>query len=337
MYWAVAGHVSGRIVTLVATVAAIAAGFGFEAIVWAYVAGLAVAFAVHAVAVARVVSVRPVIDTRYWRNLFVGSLALGFAIAISQIYFRVDALLLAALRSSEEVGFYGAAYKFVELGQFFSATVAISMFPPLANFVAGNDRRAAKVLIQKAFDVLLAGGVFTGLVMLAFPEEIITLAAGEEFREAAPALQLLAPWTLFGFTLAVLWRVLLASGRDAALLATAVAALVLNVALNLALIPVYGFKAAAVVSVLTEALILAPIALLVSRDGLLPGLRYLPTVAGAGAVLAAILWLLPGPAPLVGVVGSAVYAAILFAVPGAVQEAATSLLVRRPRLLRSRP
>jgi O-antigen/teichoic acid export membrane protein len=336
MQWAVAGHVSGRVVTLGATLAALAAGLGFEAVVWAYVAGLTVAFLVHAVGVARVVSLRPVVDTGYWRNLFVGSLVIGLAIAISQIYFRVDALLLALIRSSEEVGFYGAAYKFIELAQFFSATVAISMFPPLASFVATGDERAA-ALVQKAFDVLLAGAVFTALIMLAFPEEIITVTAGEEFRAAAPALQLLAPWALFGFTSGVLWRVLLASGRDTALLASSGGILVLNVALNLALLPTYGFKAAAVVSVLSEALVLVPVAILIRRDRLLPGLRYLPTVTGAGAVLAAMLWLLPGPTLIVALLSAAVYAAILLAAPGAVREAAGSLLPRRARMLRSRP
>lgn len=336
MQWAVAGHVTGRVVTLAATLAVLAAGLGFQAVVWAYVAGLAAAFLVHAVGVARVVSLRPVFDVAYWRSLFVGSLVLGLAIAISQIYFRVDTLLLALMRSSEEVGLYGAAYKFVELAQFFSATVAISMFPPLARFIASGDDRAGE-LVQKTFDVLLAGAVFTAATMLAFPEAIITFTAGAEFRGAAPALQLLAPWALFGFVNGALWRVLLASERDNALLASSVGVLILNVALNLALVPSYGFKAAAVVSVVSDALVLVPIALLIRRDGLLPGLRYVPAVAVAGAALALIFWLAPGPPLLAAFLGTVAYAAILLAAPGAVQDVARAILPRRVRVLGSPP
>ena len=337
MGWAVAGNVGGRVVSLVATLAALEAGFGFDAIVWAYVAGLAVAFVVHVVGVARVVPLwPPVADRVYWRGLFVGSLVIGLAIAISQIYFRVDTLLLALIRSSEEVGFYGAAYKFIEVVQVLSATVAISMFPALANFIASGDRRARQ-LVQKVFDVLVAGGVFTAVLMLAYPEEIITLTAGPEFRDAAPALQLLAPWALFGFVNGALWRVLLASRHDTALLASSGGVLILNVALNLALLPAYGFKAAAVVSVVSEAAVLVPVALVIRRDGLLPGLRYLPPVAVAGAALTAIVWVVPGPAAVVGTLGAAVYAAILLAAPGAVREIARSLLPQHLRLLRSGP
>jgi O-antigen/teichoic acid export membrane protein len=328
MHWAVAGNLAGRLVTLGATLGALGIGLGFEAIVWAHVIGLGVTLLAHAVAVSRSVSLRPVVDPEYWRSLVVGSLVIGLAIAISQIYFRIDTLLLALMRSSEEVGLYSAAYKFIELAQFTAAAVAVSMFPPLANFIARGDPRARE-LVQKSFDVLIAASVLAGLLMLAFPEEIITFTAGADFHDAAPALQLLAPYVLFGFVNGVLWRVLLASERDWTLLWVSLAVLGLNVALNLALIPEYGYKAAAVVSVLSEALILVPIALAVRRDGLLPDLSYAPLVCLAGAVLAAILWFVPGPAAVVGLLGSVVYGVILVVAPGTVREAARSLLPAR--------
>jgi O-antigen/teichoic acid export membrane protein len=337
MHWAVAGNVAGRLVTLAGTLGAFAVGLGFQAIVWAYVAGLAVTFAIHLVGVARVVPLGPVIDRAYWRTLVVGSLVIGLAIAISQVYFRIDTLLLALIRSSEEVGYYGAAYKFIELAQFTSSAVAISMFPPLASFLAAGDPRARE-LVQKAFDVLIASAAFVAVLMLAFPEEIIGFTAGSEFREAAPALQLLAPFVFFGFVNGVFFRVLLASRRDTELFLASGGVLVLNVALNVALIPVYGYKAAAVVLVVTEALVLLPLAVVISSEGLLPNLRYAPLVALAAGVLSVIVWLVPGPAAVVGVLGGVVYSAILVAAPGTVQEAARSLAAGRPRLhLRARP
>lgn len=325
MHWAVAGNVGGRLVTLAATLGALHLGLGFRSIVWAQVIGIAVTFLIHLLAVGRMVSLRPVIDPLYWRALFVGSLAIGLAIGLSQIYFRIDALLLALLRSSEEVGLYGAAYKFIELAQFGVAAVSTSLFPPLAGFVAANDPRA-RGLVQKGFDVLLAGGVFGTIAMLAFPTEIVTFTAGSDYRDAVPALQLLAPYVLLAAILAALWPVLLASGRDRALLATSLGVLVLNVALNLVLIPPYGYKAAAVVSVISEAAVLVPIALAVRRGGLLPDLRYAPPVLAAGAVLFLAAWLLPGPSLVVAAIGSAAYAAILLLAPGTVNEVVRSLV-----------
>lgn len=332
MHWAVAGNVTGRLVTLGATLGALELGLGFRSMVWAQVIGIAVTFAIHLVAVGRTVSLRPVIDPPYWRALFVGSLAIGLAIGLSQIYFRIDTLLLAMLRSSEEVGLYGAAYKFIELAQFAAAAVSVSLFPPLAGFVAQKDPRARE-LVQKAFDFLLAGGVFGTILMLAFPSEIIRFTAGPEYDDAAPALQLLAPYVLLAAVLAALWPVLLASERDRALLATSFGVLVFNVALNLALIPSYGYKAAAVVAVLSEAAVLVPIALAVRREGLLPDLGYAPPVAVAGAVMVLAALLVPGPAVVAAVVASVAYAAILLLAPGTINEVARSLV---PELGRGR-
>jgi O-antigen/teichoic acid export membrane protein len=325
MHWAVAGNVTGRLVTLGLTLAALAVGLGFKSIVVAQVVGIAVTFAVHLFAVGRTVRLTPVVDPQYWRSLVAGSLVIGLAIGLSQIYFRIDTVLLALFRSSEEVGLYGAAYKFIELAQFMAAAVAVSMFPPLASFVARGDPRASD-LMQKSFDVLLAGAVFLFVLMLAFPEEIITVSAGPDYRGAATALQLLAPYVLFGFVNAVLWRALLAAERDRMLLVTALAVLALNVALNLALIPAYGYKAAAVVSVVSEAAILLPIAWAVRQEGLLPTLRYAPLVVLAGAAMALVAWLVPGPALVAGTLASGIFAAILLAAPGTVNEVARSLL-----------
>jgi O-antigen/teichoic acid export membrane protein len=325
MHWAVAANMAGRLVTLGATLGALGLDLGFKSIVWAQVVGIAVTFVLHLLAVSRTVRIRPVVDTDYWRNLVVGSLVIGLAIGLSQIYFRVDTVLLALIQSSEQVGLYGAAYKFIELSQFMAAAVAVSMFPPLANFVATGDPRAGP-LVQKSFDVLVAGAVFLAILMLAFPEDIITYTAGPDYVDAAVALQILAPYVLFGFVNAGLWRVLLARKRDRTLLGMSATVLVVNVALNLVLIPIYGYKAAAAVSVVSEALILVPIVLAVRRDGFLPNLGYARLVAVAAGAMAIVAWFVPGPALVVGALATAVYAAILLAAPGTINEVARSLL-----------
>jgi hypothetical protein len=84
--------------------------------------------------------------------------------------------------------------------------------------------------------------------------------------------------------------------------------------------------AAAVVSTVSEAAVLVPLALAVRRVGLLPDLGYAPQVGGAGAALVLAAWLVPGPALVAAAVGSAAYAAILLATPGTVNEVARSLL-----------
>jgi O-antigen/teichoic acid export membrane protein len=284
-------------------------------VVGAQVAGLAVTFVLHLIAVGLIVPLHPVVDTRYWRALLSGAFLLGLAIALSQIYFRVDAVILSLLRSAAEVGFYGAAYKFIELSGIVNAAVGISMFPALTRFIAVQDARAAQ-LVQTVFDLLMATAAPLAIVMFAFAEEIVVFAAGPEFAPGGDALRLLAPYVFFSFANGVLWRTLISSSRDRALLASSVFVLVLNVVLNLALIPEYGFKAAAVIAVASEAAVTVPLAFTARQEGLLPTLGYAPKVlAASGAMIGAIL-VLPGPWAFVAIVAGGAYSVVLLLLPG---------------------
>lgn len=324
LHWAVVANLTGRLVTLGVTLASLSAGFGFKSIVLAHVAGLGVTFLLHLAVVMRLVSLRPLVDTAYWKTLVRGALVLGLAVSLAQIYVRIDMLLLALLKPSAEVGVYGAAFKFVELAELIVAAISISAFPSLARFVATGDPRLHR-LIQKSFDVLIAVAAPIALLMVALSTQIIHLTAGSEFSEAAVALELLAPYVLFSFINSLLIRVLLASNRDRTLLALAVSTLALNVALNLVFIPAYGFRAAAVISVVCEACMLVPAALAVRQQGALPSLRYARMVALAVGAMAAMLLVAPGPPLLVAPIAGAVYLAVLFAAPGTVRELVRSL------------
>jgi O-antigen/teichoic acid export membrane protein len=332
MHLSVGATLVGRVATLGFTLAALGAGYGFKAVVGAQVAGIAVTFLLHLLAVGLIVPLHPVIDTRYWRSLLAGAFLLGLAIALSQIYFRVDAVILSLLRSAAEVGFYGAAYKFIELSGIVNAAVGISMFPSLTRFIAIEDPRAAR-LVQTVFDLLIATAAPLAIVMIAFAEEIVVLAAGPEFEPGGEALRLLAPYVLFSFANGVLWRALISSSRDRALLASSVFVLVLNVVLNLVLIPEYGFKAAAVIAVASEAAVSIPLALTARQEGLMPNLRYVPqVVAGSAAMVLAIL-VLPGPWLLVAALAGAAYSAVLLLLPGTARRVVLGDLL--PALRRS--
>ena len=337
MHWAVAATVAGRLATFGLTLAALSTSFEFEGVVAAHSIGIAVTFALHLLAVALIVPLRPKFDVPYWRRLAAGSFALGLAIAISLIYFRVDAMLLALVRPPEEVGFYGAAYKFVELAGLVVAAAAASVFPPLTRFVASGDKARAGELVQKAFDALLAAGAPLAVVMVAFSEEIVVWTSGPAFREGGTALALLAPYVLVFFANGILWRVLISTDRDRELLAMAVAVLALNVLLNLIFLPEYGFKAAAVIAVASEIAVAVPIALLVRAQGMLPSLRYAVVIGAAALAMVAAIVLLPGPALLRAAVSSVIYVAVVLALPGTAREVVVGELVPATvRVLRSR-
>ena len=104
-----------------------------------------------------------------------------------------------------------------------------------------------------------------------------------------------------------------------ALLAIAVSVLVLNVALNLLLIPEHGYKAAAVISVASEAFVFVVIGAVAKGHGLLPTFGFAPAVLLAVAAAGAVILFLPGPTLVVAVVAAAVYSAVVVAMPETVR------------------
>jgi O-antigen/teichoic acid export membrane protein/glycosyltransferase involved in cell wall biosynthesis len=320
MHWAVAANVAGRAVSLVLTLGALSAGIGFTGVVWAQVIGVAVTFLVDLAIVGRLVSLRPIVDLPYWKTAVRGSVVIGLAIGLGQIFFKVDGVILALVRPGEEVGFYGAAYKFLELSDLIVAAIALSVFPALTHYAATNDP-AFRPLVQRTFDILLAVATLVSLVFLIFPTQLIALTAGSEFEAGADALRLLAPYPMLFFVNALIWRVLIAHGHDRVLLAIAASVLTLNIALNVALLPPYGFRAAAVTAVASEVVsITAAVIILRRRQRLVPSLRYGGAIAIAAAAMAAVALLLPVPWAIAAGAAGVVYAAVLLVLPGTVRE-----------------
>jgi O-antigen/teichoic acid export membrane protein len=328
MRWAAVANVVGRLVTLGITLGVLAAGSGLAAVAWAWAIGNVFTFVIVVYAVSRIVSLRPVFDARYWWELLRGSLVLGLAIGIAIVSFRTDTVLLALLRPESDVGLYSAAYKFVELAELVPYAVGYSVFPLLARLAETRDVRFHR-LAQRTFDMLVAAAVPVAILLAALATGIVVLTTGDEFSEAGDTLRRLSPYPILAFAHGVLWRILMATGRDGALLATAAAALVVRASFNLALIPSYGHLGAATAAVAAEACGVAITAAVVARmTGYAPRLSYARVLLPAAAAMAAVVVFLPGPTLLAAAVGTALYAAIVALAPGAGREVVVRLAAR---------
>jgi len=325
MQWAVLANLAGRTATLVATLAVLALGLGFKAVAVANVIGVAVILAIVVLATRSAYSLRPSMDVAYWRRFLKASLVLGVGLATTQIYFRVDTVLIALLRPAAEVGLYGAAYKFIELTQGLAYAVFVSLLPTLSAFAARDNARFAS-LAQKGFDVLIAAAVPLTAAIAFAARPLLEATAGDRYGAAAGVLQILAFYPLLAFVDGLLWRVLIASHNERTLLLIGVSILGLNIALNLAFIPVYGYRAAAVISIASEAFSLAIGLVAVRRVvGFVPRFGYLPTVAFAGVVMTAVMVTLPINRLVAAVAGGFLYVVVLVLLPGSVRLAAREL------------
>jgi O-antigen/teichoic acid export membrane protein len=205
------------------------------------------------------------------------SLPLWFAGLLSLLYFKVDTFFLGSMAGDAELGAYGAAFKLFEGAMILPSVLLSVTFPRLAR--AHDDPPSQRRLERQLATLLLALGLVTGAVCLAGGAPLVRVIFGPGFDRAVGPLRILALglpllFLNFGLTHFLVARDM---GRTTTLFALMM--LVLNVALDLALIPRGWGPGAAWATVLTE-LALTACCLGVLRMGVVPA-RTLPSVQEA--------------------------------------------------------
>ena len=314
---AVVADVLGRAASFAALVVVVALDLGFYAVVATAAAGAAVTLAVTWAIVRREASPRPRAERSVWRSLLVAALPVGAALAVSEIYFRLDTLLISAFRPYDEVGLYSLSYRIVELIGILPAIVMTSVFPLLSRYL-GESRELAARTVDAAGDLFVAIGVPVAAGGLVVAPELVRAIGGDEFASAADPLRLLLFSVALAFVSGLFGHTLIAGGRQASALRLGLAALAFNLVLNLALIPPFGIEAAAAVAIGSELLLVAGGLWLVRRElGLRPRFGLLWRALVAAAAMAGVLALMADwPLAVLIALGVVLYAAALWALGG---------------------
>jgi O-antigen/teichoic acid export membrane protein len=318
---AVVGDVLGRAAALGAVALVAALDLGFYAVMGTAAVG-ALVTAVTTMHLTRpLAKVRFRADPKVWRTLLRAALPLGVALAVNELYFRADTIIISLYEPYEEVGLYTLAYRMLELTLVFGTVFLTTTFPLLSQAVANDEPRARRTiqLSTELFVVLGAPLVAGGLVVAP---ELVELAAGEDFEDAAEPLRLLLAAGALAWINGVFGYALIAKERQMSALWLNLSALAFNVGLNLLLVPRYGIVVAAAVTVASEMLILAGSYVLMRRYfDFFPAPRTLLPAVLAAAVMGGLLWVLRD-APLVALLplGAALYGGLMWVISPASRE-----------------
>jgi O-antigen/teichoic acid export membrane protein len=233
------------------------------------------------------------------------ALPLAAALAMNVVYFRVLVILTSLLGTAEATGYFGTSFRIFEV-LFGLPVLVLSVALPVLSVAGAEDEERLKYSLQRMTEVALAVAVLLVLVIVVLAEPAIVLLAGEEFRGAAPVLQIQAV-ALIGVFVGQTWQLgLVAIRRQSALGWANGIALVLVVALGVALIPAYGATGAAVAAVIAESALALLLLFFLRREGpgLVPRFGFAVRVALAGVIATPFLFV-PIP-PLAAAAGAAV-------------------------------
>ena len=165
---------------------------------------------------------------------------IGVVSLLMIVLLRLDVTMLSFLSDAATVGVYAVAFRLVEATQFMGGAMAMAMLPWLARASANLTRGFALGL--KAVNALLLP---IGLALTLFAEPVIDLLYGSEFERSVVPLQILGLMTLMYGINAYASVSLVARYRPLAYGRLLVPVIVLNVVLNLILIPAEGASGAA--------------------------------------------------------------------------------------------
>ena len=188
-----------------------------------------------------------------WKEAFRLSWALGLASFLGVLLFKIDAIILSFYGDAGHVGIYGLALKTLEILAALPGAFMGAIFPILARYVIEKDPRLNQS-IDRAYLFLFILASLVTVVIFSLARPIVLFIGGLEFSASVFPLQVLIFSLALSFFNNMFYHLAVIFNRQVPLLWRTSLALVVNIILNLILIPLYSYKAAAVITVVTEAL-----------------------------------------------------------------------------------
>jgi O-antigen/teichoic acid export membrane protein len=172
---------------------------------------------------------------------------------IGNLYDRFDIVLLSKLAGDYATGVYSAAYRPLGVIQLVPYGVLYSLLPALSRNARGAEEQRS---LERAMGFLLSAGFAVVLATMVFAGPVIHLLFGKGYAESAVALKILVWAVILRYVNYALNVRLLAGGHERVFVATSLVCLCVNLIGNLVFIPAYSWRAAAVITIVTEFVLL---------------------------------------------------------------------------------
>jgi O-antigen/teichoic acid export membrane protein len=252
--------------------------------------------------------------------VFLGGLPFALWQAALLIYGQVDILLISVMAHEEAVGWYSAAYQLISIPIFLPFIISSALFPLLSR-LAHSDRPAFIAITRRSINLMVAAltPLAIGAALLS-PAIIDLLGYPDEFKKSIPLIAILALHIPSAAVGTFLGGCLSALDRQHRFAMVAVAAAVLNPALNVGAIPLTDRLfdnpaiGAAATTDLTELFMLCAGIWLLPKGVLGQGeVKNLALCLLAAALMSAVVWPLRDGSFIVSVVaGAIVYCSAVF-------------------------
>lgn len=214
-------------------------------VVLALAAAVTLTLVVHRSGGLRVDPSTPLERRRAAREFWSFSATRGVSATVEILLEWIDVILVGALTSAQQAGVYAVVTRCARAGEVVQQAARVAVGPQISAALARgaiDEARQVYGLVTAAM-IWMAWPFF--VVLAVFPDAVLSIF-GPGFEDGAVALSVLSVAMGVATAAGAVQSVLLMGGRSRWQLADKSAALVVNVALNLVLVPVWGIEGAAV-------------------------------------------------------------------------------------------
>ncbi|WP_448110022.1 flippase [Luteibacter jiangsuensis] len=159
---------------------------------------------------------------------------------------RVDILVLSTLSTSLETGVYSVATRIADVLLLPVTVVNLVISPAVARLHQAADRSKLQVLLTRSSRFALALTALPAAVLLLFADPIIEACFGDRYLGASTPLRILALAQILNASAGAVGMLLSMTGYEHSALRVGILSAILNLGLNVVLVPLFGGTGAAV-------------------------------------------------------------------------------------------
>lgn len=221
-------------------------------ILYALIGGLVLLFYVY-ISLTRFKFPRPrfEFDFTFWKPTIARALQFGLIGVFTTIYVWIDSVMLSFMVGNEAVGIYNAAYRIVLILMFIPVVINAAVFPVMSRLY-GSSSDSLQKITEKYFKFMLLISIPMEILITFFAGNIILLLFGNQYYPSVIALQILIWATVLTFINSSYVQLFQSSDKQMTVTKIAFIGMIINISLNLLLIPKYSYIAASFNTLVTE-------------------------------------------------------------------------------------
>lgn len=167
------------------------------------------------------------------------------------IFAHTDKIMIKFMIGNENVGYYSAALTCASMFSFVFAAIIDSFRPVIFEKKKVSNKQFEKY-ITSLYSIIIVGSLTVSLLITIFSSLIISIMYGSEYNASISALKIIVWYTTFSYLGSIrnIWIII--ENKQNLLWKINLYGAILNIVLNLILIPIIGINGAAIASLLTQ-------------------------------------------------------------------------------------